>query len=221
MYKNILMRISNLSFFLVLGLCFVVSALQFAIFHKLPSHIEDMLKTSEVVTFTEDRDYLSAMDEVLASKRYVYAIYGRMRLVKVYDTNGNYICSIAVKDTKSGAHNMRGYIVDDKLHLVFDQQVYEFTDNVLTKTYTGKEASAWATDLFVNRAKYQNKLDGERNWYYLKAQSIYRTNANDPESVFLARSPLYLAFDRRAPIVLIALLFVVYLIPGNLLQKMK
>lgn len=159
------------------------------VFHRLPRQTRRMLEPGIGLVFTQDREYLSSIDEVLASGSNVYVLYRNLPLVKVYNTDGDYVCSYAAK-----GHQATMYVRQNTLYLRTSMNgltYYEFTDQTFVRSYIDDDAHMLSASIRQDREEYLSTRDEKQNRYSVKGQSIVRIDSNGVESVFVKRSPLY------------------------------
>lgn len=214
----------KLLFILVTVLVFVLNAvigiLDTVVFHWQPIELRRKLEPGVGLVITQDREYLSDMDEVVVSDTHVYVLYSWLQLVKVYDLDGSYTCSFAVHCTERRNADM--FVCRDTLYLVSeDCIVYEYTNNAFVRSYNDEDSNTLLTHLNKNKWHFKNIQDGDQNLYYIKGQSVIRRDSTGAESVFVKRSPLYFIVSSQLQAGLNALSVILFVILFAMLNMGK
>ncbi len=194
------------------------SVLNHTVFHKLPKQIRRILTHGVPLIIYEDQEYLSTIDDVLVSNSYVYVLFGELHLVKVYDTDQNYVCTLIVSDEKSNGARAQIFVHEDTLYLLSANDIYEFVDNSFVRFHSYQEDATMRLSINKDRQTYRNDLDGDSYRYYKKGESIYRSDCNGTEHIFLQRSPMYFLCNPMFSWSLWALFFLLLIFP-MFLQK--
>lgn len=161
----------------------------------------------------EDQEYLSTIDDVLVSNSYVYVLFGELHLVKVYDIYQNYVCTLIISDENSHGARAQMYVHEETLYLLSANDIYEFVDNSFVRFHSYKEDATMRLCINKNRQAYRNNLDGDSYRYYMKGESIYRSDCNGTEQIFLQRSPLYFLCNPVFTWLLWVLFFLLFICP--------
>ena len=167
------------------------SVLNQTVFHTLPRQIRRSLTQGVPLIIFEDQEYLSCIDDVLVTSSYVYVLYGELHLVKVFDTDRNYVCTLIVTNQNSNGARAQIYVYEDTLYLLSANDIYEFENNSFVRFYSYKEDTSTRLSINEDRHSYRNNLDNNAYRYYVKGGSIFRSDCHGTEDVFLQRSPMY------------------------------
>lgn len=178
-------------YFFICIMAILFSVLDHTVFNKLPNQIRRTLEVGTPLILYDDQEYLSCIDDVLVSNSYVYVLFGRLHLVKVYDTAQNYVCTLIVSDKNSHGIRAQIYVNENTLYISAANDIYEFVDNSFVHFYSFKEDATMRLNISKKEYDYRNVLDNEAYRYNIKAESIIRSDSNGKESVFYQRSPMY------------------------------
>lgn len=169
----------------------IFSILSHTVFHKLPKQVRKFTTYGIPMIIYEDQEYLSTIDDVLVTNSYVYILFGELHLVKVYDIYRNYVCTLIVSNEKSNGARAQIFVHEETLYLLSANDIYEFVDNTFVSFHSYKEDTSMRLSINKNRHIYRNDLDGDAHRYYMKGESIYRSDSKGTEQIFLWRSPMY------------------------------
>lgn len=211
-------------YFIVYVFTFIIailfSILNCMIFNKVPRKMKDMVMVGTPFIFSEDQEYFSCIDDVLVGESYVYIGYREMFLVKVYTTDGSYICTLMVSDKNTHGARMSMYVQKDTLYLTAGSDIYEFQGTMFMHYYPFDIDMSLLTNINKERANYRNKSDNNAYHYYKKGESVYRMAPNGLEEVFVKRSPMYYLCNPIFSWILWVLFFIMHIFP-TVLVKIK
>lgn len=155
-----------------------------------PRKLENEVADGTLFCFYEDKQYWSDLTDFCVKDGYLYVLYGRRGVVKIYDDSGQYQKSYAFLKTK-GASTLA---VDNDYVYLFDQRlnyyVFSLGNNTSFvrysdyETYLSKKASCYSDA--------EKQKSGE-TIYYLKGASVYQKNTENPPCQVIHR-PLYLLY---------------------------
>ncbi len=199
----------------------IFSVLNHTVFHTLPRQIRGSLTPAVPLILFEDQEYLSCIDDVLVTSSYVYVLYGELHLVKVYDTDRNYVCTLIVADQNSNGTRAQIYVHEDTLYLLSANEIYEFADNAFVRFHSYQEDTSLRLSINQDRHSYRNHLDHHAYRYYIKHGSIYRSDWHGTESIFLQCSPMYFLCSPTFSWLLWAVFFVLLVFPARIHKRQR
>ena len=176
-------------------LALVLHILHGTVFRNPPREIRNQLSIGMPLVFADNQEYLSEMEDVQVIGNQVYLMYGAMHLVKVYDTNRQYVCTYAISGEEARGARLQMFVHDNALYLCLSNDIYVFEDNVCTAFHAFQEDRSFRDELNKNSLNYRNRKDTSGNRYVLKGQKILRIRPDGTEEVFFSRSPLYVVCD--------------------------
>lgn len=178
-------------------------------FDKMPKALQSQLKLGTALMIPWDQEYFSPFNQVAVVDPYVYVLYDKLHLVKVYNTDGNYVCTYAFKKEAENVPFASLHIRGDKLYVFSGSTfVYVFTNNVCVQVYQDEEGLAVRREI-RDGTTHPNNTDKEENRYFIKCERVCREDLNGNQSVFVER-PAWYALSRS---VYFVPLFLFFLIP--------
>lgn len=168
-------------------LCTVLSGI---VYRTQPFEILKQVSVNQPLVFEQKEDYeWLAISGVVVSDRCVYAVYKYNDFVQAYDLDGDYLCTIAVKDGHKHGGVLNAYAHEDMLYLDLARSgdVYEFKDQVFMRRYDCMEEHEMDDFLRENNELFQRTVDAEGWEYYIDGVGISRRNSDGTTEVFVER----------------------------------
>ena len=169
----------------------VCTVLGFIISTKQPFEMHSRIGVDQPSIFSQERDYRwLAVSDVVVSDHCVYAVYRHQNFIQAYDFDGNYLCTIAIRDWHKHNGALNVYAYENMLYLksARSSDVYEFKDNVFVRYYGCTEEHAMDDFLRENKKYYQCTVDAEGREYYIDGVGISRRNPDGRTEVFVEKS---------------------------------
>ena len=141
------------------------SILNHFVFHTLPRDTRKLITKEKPAIIYDDREYLSTIDDVQVSNGYVYILYGELHLVKIFDIEQNYICSIIASSQDAHGAPSQIFVKDKTLFLYVNNDAYVFIDNAFAKYCSFEEYPTLKSEIRRNRNDYRNNCDEQQRHF--------------------------------------------------------
>lgn len=101
MNKKDAMRVAQVIVFFAMWLFYMACLL---ISGRLPYRYQKLIGTNGIYIDNQNRNFMGILTSIASDGDYIYCCFGKRYIAKVYDTEGNYISTIAISDGIKQTH---------------------------------------------------------------------------------------------------------------------
>ncbi len=172
---------------------------------RTPEHIKTRVREGSPYIFESDEDYFGAFDKIRVTIDYVYILYEGGSIVKVYQHDGTYICTIAISATRGSGGTLM-YTDSTKMYLQHANCFYEFEGTEFirqTDVYQNDE---------VKEIKKHLKQTSSSGDYRLIWGNLYRQSTGSMPRLFIERDVLHRLIQPKILLPMEAILICMWII---------
>lgn len=203
----------------ILFLCAFLSVVVFFLSVRQPRYISKNIIGDELFSSKEDREIWGALSDFCVKDGYLYLLFDNQDVLKVYDTNGSFVCTFAHRYYQGGRNQLhinQDYVLwEDEQHNIYVFSYGEWIDFIKWPGIDSYRQQQKEYALYDGQMKQDS--NGE---YHIRSASIYCMDKYKTDRLIVKR-PVFMILFQGVLWLLVPILMFATVVSKMIQEKMK